>query len=214
MNYYYSLRVAILLLGWSGVAAAASSFYIETVVFAQQGYTSERLGETRLRFDWPANLSEVANDGGSSLGWAYKRLLGGSDFQPLLHQYWVQSIDANARGPAVHVHSLGSSGAGMSAGGSRVNGYVRLQRGQTLVLTVAMQYTDPTVKRTEFSDEASRTEAYAYRIYENRRVRYKEIHYFDHPRFGVLVRVNPVEQGGAVTEPKVSIDDDVVAETR
>jgi len=50
------------------------------------------------------------------------------------------------------------------------------------------------------------------RITEQRRVKLKELHYFDHPLFGVIVRVvpyripDPADQASAVVDPE-SIED-------
>jgi hypothetical protein len=43
---------------------------------------------------------------------------------------------------------------------------------------------------------ASGNETVVYRLNESRRIKVSETHYFDHPKFGALVRVSPARAGG------------------
>ncbi len=59
-----------------------------------------------------------------------------------------------------------------------MNGFVHIQRGQTLQLIVDLEYTPAQVN----------SEAFIYRLNENRRIKLNEVHYLDHPKFGVVAK--------------------------
>ena len=62
-----------------------------------------------------------------------------------------------------------------------LNGWIKIQRGHLLHVIADL----------EFGTEES--EGVIYRLNEKRRVLLNEVHYLDHPEFGAVVKVSPVQ---------------------
>ena len=102
---------------------------------------------------------------------AYQRLRSSSRYRPLLHLGWVQPLDSSDRNAPVHVATTAGNAA------AQVNGTVALRRGRYLHADVDL----------EFSKQSA-----AARLTQTRRLRNNELHYLDHPLFGVLISVAPL----------------------
>lgn len=102
-------------------------------------------------------------------------------YRVLSHAHWQQMVEASPKTPArpVRVVSLSPAAA------AELDGTVKFSMSRFLHLDVNLLY------RPQGQDAAT---APAYRISESRRVKSQETQYFDHPQFGVLVRVMPAEK--------------------
>jgi hypothetical protein len=116
------------------------------------------------------------------LGAEYRRLRALAAYVPLLHTGWVQpGLPENQAVP----FDLATVGA------LNPRGTVRVHLSRFLHVTLDLIY------RGEETTVAASTElmevgvAPRYRLRATRNVRSGELHYFDHPAFGVLVRVTP-----------------------
>ncbi len=80
-----------------------------------------------------------------------------------------------------------------------VNGTLRVRLGRFLHLESRLVYTD--------LDEGR-----SYRLYESRKMRSRELHYVDNPRFGILTRIVPVEETEPASAPETSepVEQDVI----
>jgi hypothetical protein len=107
-----------------------------------------------------------------------KQLERDGHYRLLAHAHWRQVLEANPRTPVKPVR-LASATAG------ELEGAVRFSMSRFLHLDVNMQFREPA--------DGGATPA-LYQISEQRRVKSQETHYFDHPKFGVLVRILPVEK--------------------
>jgi hypothetical protein len=56
--------------------------------------------------------------------------------------------------------------------------------------------------------EAMRTALQGYRLNETRRIKLGEVHYFDHPAFGALVLVAPIEKSKSANVEKETVGAD------
>lgn len=77
-----------------------------------------------------------------------------------------------------------------------LEGTIDLSRNRYLHLDVDLVYRPPVAPQSGglFSIfKGDQPQVTAYRMHQSRRVRSKQIHYFDHPRFGVLTVVTPVD---------------------
>lgn len=124
------------------------------------------------------------------LGAIWDRLEAAAGYRPVLHTAWMQPgfgtaarkvriSDRPSDPPAQDVpdrpERLPSS---EDLRAFNADGFARLRVGRTLNLDLDLYY---------------QTDAAAIRLSESRRVRFRELHYFDHPGFGAIVKVLPVE---------------------
>jgi len=109
-------------------------------------------------------------------------------YRVLSHAQWQQTVESNPKVPVkpVRIVSLGAAAA------TELDGPVRFSMSRFLHLDVNLVY------RPQGLDPAV---APIYRISEQRRIRSQETQYFDHPQFGVLVRVMPVQKPELETKP-------------
>jgi len=63
-----------------------------------------------------------------------------------------------------------------------LTGTLKVRLGRFLHMEALLVYTDPEEQRS-------------YRLYESRKMRSTELHYIDNPRFGLLTRILPIEDG-------------------
>jgi len=138
----------------------------------------------------------------------YRRLAKLSAYDPVLHVGWRQPGFRSSRARSVYISDKPAvtTDTMMDPNGvtfevakvvRRVEGTVRVRTGRLLYVNV---------------DFVNYGEESPLRITEQRRVKLKELHYFDHPLFGVIVRVvpyripDPADQASAVVDPE-SIED-------
>jgi hypothetical protein len=158
-----------------------------------------------------------------SLGSIYKQLSRASLTQPALHLAWIQPTQKDSK--PVNVHLYPNAGRSPYAENSTLqnempyhpglgfDGLVSLKRGHYLHLNIDMGYQERNqehLSATSFNDVNNYSEATLqplythYRMKQKRRIRTEEIHYFDHPRFGVIIQVTPItlpEPEEVVEEP-------------
>ena len=148
--------------------AAGRAYKIELIVFAQHSATNEVFDQYQSQIRWPATVQPLSAyaPAGKSLAGIWSRLQASSAYRPLLHAAWIQRVGANRVGTAVRIQSAVH----------HIKGFFRIQRGNLLHLITDIEY---------------RPDDVIYRIQEKRRFKLNEIHYLDHPRFGLIIRVSP-----------------------
>jgi hypothetical protein len=99
-------------------------------------------------------------------------------YRILASSHWRQTLEANPK-PAVKPTRIASAAAG------ELEGAVRFSLSRYLHLDVNMLFRDISTNLPQ---------PVLYQIREQRRIKSQETNYFDHPRFGVLVRVMQVEK--------------------
>lgn len=147
------------------------TFNIELIIFSQDMPSSEIFEQYESKIGWPAQLTKLRQYQQlpkelQSLNKIYLNLRYASGYHPLLHVAWTQKIDADSQGDAVS----------LSDSEGRIYGYFRLQRGHYLYLITDLEFNQ--------GDQI-------YRLNEKRRIKFNEIHYLDHPKFGVIAKVSP-----------------------
>ena len=117
----------------------------------------------------------------------------------LYHRAWRQLPVSPSRSVGHLVQATATNS------GYRLDGVVQLKRGRYLHLDVDLQLLDiPLQSPGQFQESAALPQAY--RLKEKRRIRSSKLHYFDHPRFGMLALVTavsipkPVEEETATTD--------------
>lgn len=107
-------------------------------------------------------------------------------YKPLLHVAWQERVAGRSSARAV---ALPLNGAG---GGEYVTGTARVGLGRYLHLDLDLELHEP-ARHDVAGGDAYYGDPPDYRLQESRRMRSKEIHYFDHPLFGALAIITPVE---------------------
>ncbi|MBT8143882.1 MAG: peptidoglycan binding protein CsiV [Gammaproteobacteria bacterium] len=174
-RFMLSLLLTILLMPVPALAQEPPVFDVEVIVFRhveadntelpsydRDAEDNEATPVRRRRY--PALSADELR-----LGGAAQRLLSSSEWSPILHAGWRQPTDSREEAAAMSV-------AGTRRGAS-VRGTVRVSVDRFLRMEVDLQLDGGT------GDTFSLTQA--------RRVRSGEVHYFDHPQFGVIATVNP-----------------------
>lgn len=153
----------------------------------------------------------------------YRVLELSAGYRPLYHAAWQQPGLDGSEARYVHIEGLReTAGSGAEIGGNTdgnaeddnidvenvsvravsemsFDGMVRLRSTRFLHLDVDAAYFphDPDVLQSETALEQG-LPAYQFadyvRLQESRRIRLKELHYFDHPLFGVIVQVTRIEE--------------------
>jgi hypothetical protein len=131
------------------------------------------------------------------LGTEYRRLRNLAAYEPLVHAGWVQPGLPEAESTPFELKTLGIINP---------RGSVRVHLSRFLHITLDLTYQAASGSGTATSGADGLEEivlAPQYRLQATRSARSNELHYFDHPAFGVLVRVTPVpaQDGGAGRRP-------------
>lgn len=168
--------------------AAASSDGAAATDDASEGVNGEADGGHEPPF--PAFT--VLPDEVLELGPIRDRLEAARGYEPVLHTAWIQpAFGAAARKVRITDRPVSLPAADVADEPEPLptsedltifstDGFARLRVGRTLNLDLDLYY---------------QTETAAIRLSESRRVRFRELHYFDHPGFGAVVKVLPVEFG-------------------
>lgn len=179
----YLLAGLMLLLAQPAAVLAADAYRFEMIVF-------ERPNATTSEFFEPVDRSSVLQPTGASLS---SRAIGGQQLGNiaytlkrkgmLVHEHiaWVQTPGSRDRG------------TWFSIGDQRLRGAVRITRGRFLHVDAdLLLYDDNGLETT--------TRAQLYR-----RMRSDELHYIDHPRMGIVIRADRIENDTG-TEPNDNND--------
>jgi hypothetical protein len=123
----------------------------------------------------------------------YRRISTIPAYAPLLHTGWIQPGLAEADAPTLDLATLGILNP---------SGTVRVHLARFLHITLDLTYQAATAETAapgagDGLDELAL--APRYRLKTTRSARSGELHYFDHPAFGVLVRVRPVAAQATTT---------------
>ena len=145
--------------------------------------------------DGAAHAFRLVNRSELSLTGVRDSLRRSAHYRPLLHAAWrLPGVPHRAARPAHVGARLADSGAG-GDGGERptVQGTVKVSLARYLRVDLDLLYIRPA------SGEATAPEAVPtrFRLVSERRMRSRELHYVDHPLFGVLMWIEPFE-----TEPE------------
>ena len=212
--------ISTLLLGASAPLLAADDWYtIEVAIFERLSEAAlaeerwpERIDESRSGLSFSASdrarvkvltagraeASSVVKVSRKSLayGGLMSRMARSGQFRPLVHMGWRQP--GLSKTEAVPVSVSGASSASPEA--SEVRGTLRLYRSRYLHLEANLVLAKPVAAYAP----ANTNSATRFSLRESRRMRSGELHYLDHPLFGMLVRVTPFRRAGGtfVSEPK------------
>jgi hypothetical protein len=109
------------------------------------------------------------------------KLRSSGAYAPVAHVAWSQTASAWGTRAGFQLQKLGVDVPGL-------NGTVYLERGQYLHLGMALTYAIASPPAGLSAGPGT-----AFTLNENRRVRFYERNYYDHPAFGVIALVTPVQ---------------------
>ena len=164
----------LLLMGfyYTHVYAAERLYKIELVIFSQHMPNTEVFDQTASRIAWPRHVVnrtayKTVSPEYMNLDGSYAVLARVQNYRALMHVAWVQPVKENSLSTAVKISSVDGT----------INGFFRIQRGNLVHMIADIEYSPGRV---------------IYRLNEKRRFKLNEIHYLDHPKFGILARISPV----------------------
>ncbi|MBK8816168.1 MAG: hypothetical protein IPN42_12045 [Methylococcaceae bacterium] len=157
------------------VYADGNRYQIEILVFSQNLPTSEVFDQTESKIQWPTALTELSayqQTDITSLKDGASVLLKDPAYQSIARFAWVQSTGPGNAILPVHIQSTDGV----------LDGFIQLRNTQPFQLTLDLEQKSSSVN--------SSGRRYLYRVNEKRNINLNEIHYFDHPKVGVIVRVS------------------------
>jgi len=131
-------------------------------------------------------MPSPAPPGKRLLATALQRLTTSGAYRVLYSEAWVQDITPKSTARSVRIHPRFSD-----TEVPRLDGLARLYRGQFLQLEMDLVYEPPESTASAVGVVPGQ---YRFQLAERRRVKPNEVNYFDHPRFGVLFVMSPVEK--------------------
>jgi len=188
------LWLALLALPAWSQDAASPGYHIEIIVF--RANSAQGSGENWSTQGATANtVGEEGSSGSSQVG-RFISVLGADQFQltdiesklkssgaytPVAHVAWAQTASAWGTKAGFPLQKLGVDVPGL-------NGTVYLQRGQYLHLGMALNYAIASPPASLGAGPGT-----AFSLNEDRRVKFYERNYYDHPAFGVIALVTPAQ---------------------
>jgi hypothetical protein len=120
----------------------------------------------------------------------YRKLTNTAAYRTVLHAGWVQPGLPEDQAKPFDLTLLGVANP---------RGSVRVYLSRFLHVSIDLSYQDATGTTAESPGNELREVALPprYRLTTERQTRSGELHYFDHPAFGVLVKVTPVPTGNS-----------------
>lgn len=179
-------RLTVVLLAWLGVvpafgqapSAPSANYEVEVLVFEMRLPELEG-SELWTRIEQPVDTTTAVvpeeMPPTSDFAAAAETLRRDGRFRVLLQKRWVQTADAKSNVPAMH----------LATSDRELDGTLKFYLSRFLHVELNVLFQPQTAV---IGGEAMPS----YVINEQRRVKSNEINYFDHPKFGVLVRVTPV----------------------
>jgi len=205
----FSLALFSLFIPLGAQAAAATSpanYAVDLVVFrnlmpdleGKEIWSPDRVDSMIPGLD-QAKTAADSNDTSTNIGKAVTALDANDKYQVLTHKRWVQTADARSSSPVMRITDPGGD----------LDGTVVFYMSRFLHVDVNLLLKDESEQKAEMADSTevkpisvsntSSTEASTpnqellYRIDESRRIRSNQMNYFDHPKFGVLLIITPME---------------------
>jgi hypothetical protein len=188
--------LAVLTCGFPALSedAAAPGYHIEMIVFrassAQGGaenWSTEGSANNTVGEESSTDSSQVGHfisalaPAQFQLSDLESKLRSSGAYVPVAHVAWAQTASAWGTRAGFPLQKLGVDVPGL-------NGTVYLERGQYLHLGMALSYAIASPPAGLGAGPGT-----AFTLNENRRVRFYERNYYDHPAFGVIALVTPAQ---------------------
>jgi len=173
MSYRLRIQLAVLLYCFNALVFANERvLQVEIIVFQQQAHNTELFEQTESKISPVARYAPVT-EGKETLQAVFKRLKRASAYQPFYYRSWLISVRSGQVSLPIEI----------SEPELNLKGWIKIQRGNLLHIIADL----------EFVSDSVESSGVVYRLSEKRRVLLNEVHYLDHPFFGVVIKVSPVE---------------------
>lgn len=206
------ILLLVLMIASVDVYAASSSYQVEVIVFEHLYHKSDeeisQIGLNLPDFSKSIDFSSIEADtdaggfkllspGMYKLGGVYNELKASHYYRPILHISWVQPQLTESRSKYVRIRKTEGVSGDSDAYDPlvKLDGVVRVRSAQFLHVDVDMFYflkalSESFINSSAGEENTSTIRADFAELKETRRMKLNELHYFDHPIFGVLVRVS------------------------
>lgn len=124
-------------------------------------------------------------DSDSVLSKAVLTLEADANYNILVHKRWLMLAEPKSAAQRLYFHSVGTATV-------ELEGVLRFYQSRYLHVDVDLLLREVATRRVASAD-SSAPGIRIYRISARRRIRSGHVNYFDHPKFGALVRVAPLE---------------------
>lgn len=192
--------IALLCLPTAGYAASGGGLYeIEVLIFK---HLQEELEGDEL---WANNLQEMAADDTtrpattplegktpnerSLLSETADTLMHKPNYELMFHKRWVQNAEAKSKAKPLALKTDDQQ----SDSGMQLDGNIRFYLSRYYHLDVDLSMREAGKHLLPFRP-GKEDDQLVYTIKQDRRIKTKELHYFDHPKFGMLVMVRPLRR--------------------
>lgn len=198
MRYLLAIVVTVLLpafgVGAAAIPSSTGAYEVEVIVFenrlpdleAGELWTWTQTSKRRANGSEPITPPAIT-PGASELAAAVAALQNDNRYRVLTHQRWVQPAEAKTMTKPILVRDAGGE----------LEGTVLFYMNRFLHVELNLGFQPPDAGPNPIAGSAPSL----YRINEQRRVKGQEVHYFDHPKFGVLVRLAPAGPGAIAATP-------------
>ena len=191
----HAMQALLLICIWGGAAVAeAATYMVEILVFAREhADTSEYFPVEPGLPDYAGvpTLDELGqhmlDPGNGRLGPEKYTLRQSRDYEPVFHGLWRQPAGSRQSPQKVRI----SSGVDTPDTPPMIEGVVGLGRGRYIHLDIDLVMRGPRIPVSPEQFQAGETGVryQRYRLIAERKMGVNRLHYIDHPKMGVLVRV-------------------------
>jgi len=154
------------------VKADVRQFYVEVIAFKQSAPNSE-LFEQKATEIKAVRRYAPAIRGRKTLNYLYRRLEKSGEYRPFYYQSWRVTAKSGRLTLPIEIYDASQ----------KLKGWVKIQRGELLHVLADIELSP---------SESVEDDGVIYHLKEKRRVLFKEVHYLDHPKFGLIIKVSPI----------------------
>jgi hypothetical protein len=206
------MRKILLLLALSFLSINVQAAYqVEIIIFEHLFHDAEgEVTHTGLKIPDLSKTIQLSSDtgGGDSafrllpssmykLGGVYSELRSSREYRPILHLAWQQPQLTQSRSKYVHIRKDDGTvqQADVNDALVKLDGVIRIRSSQFLHADVDLFYfihelSASFINANAGSQDTNPIQATFVELNETRRMKLNELHYFDHPVFGMLLRVS------------------------
>ena len=193
-------------------ATLASSYQVEVVIFEHLSHDADgEISDTGLTLPDISSMVELADQldteqsqfrelssGLYKLGGVYNELKFSRNYRPVYHIAWEQPQLGQSRAKYVHIRKADGAGSTGTLADPliQIEGGIRIRSSQFLHADVDLNYfvsavTESLLEYQSVNPAAVQSTPIRFaKLSETRRMKLNELHYFDHPVFGVILRVS------------------------
>jgi hypothetical protein len=188
-----------------------AAYQVEIIIFEHLFHDAEgEVSHIGLKIPDLSNTVQLSSDTGTGdsafrllpssmykLGGVYSELRTSREYKPILHLAWQQPQLTQSRSKYVHIRK--DDGTVQQADENdalvKLDGVIRIRSSQFLHADVDLFYfinelSESFISANAGTLDSSRIQAEFVELNETRRMKLNELHYFDHPVFGMLMRVS------------------------